>query len=116
MAIAFVDPLTHPYTFPFYGMFPREPVRPAGHILVTPRSVPGMTVEKLLRGLASSQVGLRGEVLFVCHGTTSGLSLSIGSAKNRVFLQTTALDAMNANLLGKVSDEWAANRLKLEKK
>lgn len=116
-SIAFVDTNAHPTADNFYRLFPKEPVPPAkSNDFVTVDkivSLPKMSLEKLLEEIIAN-VKKKGSIVTVSHGTDVAMKITIGPAKNRIGLDTSALDLFERNREGKESDGSAASRLKMK--
>ena len=113
-SIAFVDTKAHPTADNFYGLFPNEPIPGKGNFVHLNKIIPlsGMSLESLLKGMIKN-VKKNGSILTVSHGTDAGMSISIGSSRNNIQLESRVLTVFESNREGETSDKEAALRLKL---
>jgi len=102
---------------PYYVLFPVEPTPSSTVSDWLTADKPGIALKserivELLDAIAAN-VPAGGNALVTCHGNTHGLKLFFGDPKNKIQLETEAMDSVKRNQDGKETDEQTRQILKL---
>ncbi len=106
MSWAYCDATRVPGAYPYFSMFPREPILPEGYVDVKPTAINNMTVHALLHAVRTNKGR---EIVIAGHGSATQLSMHV--ARNIPWaLNEEAISVFLDNLKKAISDEDAAQR------